>query len=356
MKLAIINDTHWGARSDNLVFLDYTKRFLDDIFFPYIDKHNIKRVCHLGDLVERRKYINIHTASRLRKDFLVPLDERKIETDIIAGNHDTYYKDTNEINALRELVVGRGDNFKVYSKWATEIEVDGVPILLVPWINQENREDTLNRIKETKAQICFGHLELNGFEMRRGIKETDGDDPRIFSKFDIVLSGHFHHRHSHDNIHYLGAPLEFDWSDYGDPKGFHIFDTETRQIEFIENPYTIFKKIWYNDKNKSVKEVITDFNFDSYSGCFCKLIIEEKTNPYWFDLFIEKLELAEVSNLQIVEDHLNMDVLEDEDIISAAESTIDIFMKSISQMSDNIDKEGLTRIITELYSEAVALE
>lgn len=355
MKAAIITDTHWGARDDRHIFIEYTKKFLDECFFPYIDKHEIRRVFHLGDLVERRKYVNYYTATRLRKDFLGPLRDRDIQFDVIAGNHDVYYKDTNTINALQELVAGPFPNFIVYTE-VTEVTFNGIPILLVPWINQENRENTLKKIQNTKAQVCFGHLDLTGFEMRRGIKETDGDDPKLFSKFDMVLSGHFHHRHSHGNIHYLGAPLQFDWGDYNDPKGFHIFDTETRSLEFIENPYVIFKKIWYNDKDKGVKDIITDFNFGAYSGCFCKLIIEEKTNPYWFDIFVEKLEEAEVSNLQIVEDHLGMDMLNDEAIVSEAEDTFTIFRKAIEGMSSDIDKEGLVGIISELYQEALSLE
>jgi DNA repair exonuclease SbcCD nuclease subunit len=326
MKLAVICDTHYGARSDNLVFLDYTKQFLDKVFFPYIDEHKINHVIHLGDLVERRKYVNINTAARLRRDLLQELGVRQLNVDIIAGNHDVYYKDTNSVNALQELV-GRGyPSFNIYTK-ATEIEIEGIKILLVPWINQENREETFKIIKKTKAQICFGHLDLNGFEMYRGVINRDGYDPGIFSKFDIVLTGHFHHKHSHSNIHYLGAPLQFNWSDYNDTKGFHVFDTETREVDFVENPFVIFKKIWYNDKDKTIGEVISDFNFDAFSGCFCKLIIEEKTNPYWFDIFVEKLEEAELSDLQIVEDHHHFDKMIDEDIISEAESTIEIFMK-----------------------------
>ena len=353
-KLCLITDTHWGWKSDNKVFLDYNKHFLDNLFFPYIDKHKIKHVCHLGDLVERRKYVNYYTATRMRQDFLDPLRNRDVQFDIIAGNHDVYYKDTNTINALQELVAGIFPNARIHTK-ASEIKIDKVPIILVPWINQENKEETLKKIQDTKAQICFGHLGLTGFEMRRGIKETDGNDPGLFSKFDVVLSGHFHHKHSRGNIHYLGAPLEFDWGDYNDPKGFHIFDTKTRELTFIESPFTIFKKIFYNDKDKNVKEVM-NVDFDKYSGCFCKLIIEEKTNPYCFDMFVEKLEQAEVSNLQVVEAHHNIDTLDDEAIISEAEDTFTIFRKAIEGMSSDIDKEGLVGVISELYQEALSLE
>ena len=76
MKIALITDTHWGVRNDQLAFLDNNKKFLDDIFFPYLDSHSIDTVIHLGDLVDRRKYLNINTAKRLRDDFIGPLHAR----------------------------------------------------------------------------------------------------------------------------------------------------------------------------------------------------------------------------------------------------------------------------------------
>lgn len=355
MKLAIINDTHWGARNDNQVFYEYTKKFLDEVFFPYVDEHNIKRIFHLGDLVDRRKYINFNTAYHLRHDLILPILNRDLRCDIIVGNHDVYFKNTNYVNALAELAINRYDKFRIYSVPA-EIDVDGIPILLVPWITQDNLEATFEKIQSTKAQICFGHLDINGFEKQRGVIQFDGLEPEFFQKFDIVLTGHFHHRNSKDNIHYLGAPLQFDWNDYDDTKGFHVFDTETRKLEFIENPFVIFKKIWYNDKAKTVNEVIANFNFEDYCGCFCKVIIEEKTNPYFFDLFVEKLEEAGVSDLRVVEDHHNIVDEGDDDIAAESEDTFTVFRNAIEGMSGDIDKDMLLQTITELYNEAQELE
>lgn len=354
-KIGIITDTHWGARSDNISFLDYTKTFLDSCFFPYLEEHNIKTVIHCGDLVDRRKYVNYYTANRMKKDFLLQLQKRDIDTHIIAGNHDTYYKGTNRVNALRELVAGKYPRIKSYSN-VTEIEIDGIPILLVPWICDENREETLDRIRSTTSQICLGHLDLNGFEMYRGVYQREGFNPGIFDKFDIVCSGHFHHKHSRGNIHYLGSPLQFNWADYDDDRGFHILDLETRELAFVENPYVIFKKIWYNDKDKTIDDVIHNVDFDNYSSCFCKLIIEEKTNPYWFDMFVENLEKSDVTNLQIVEDHHNFDIESDIDIVSEAEDTLTIFKKAIEQMNTHTDKDKLFNTINDLYQEAMRLE
>ena len=43
----LITDTHFNARNDNLAFNEYFYKFWEEIFFPYLDKHNIKTVIHL---------------------------------------------------------------------------------------------------------------------------------------------------------------------------------------------------------------------------------------------------------------------------------------------------------------------
>ena len=130
MKIALITDTHWGVRNDNVAFLDNSKRFLDEVFFPYLRDNGVSTLIHLGDLVDRRKYININTARRLREDFLVPLKDHSLDVHIIAGNHDTYYKNTNEVNSLRELT--NSYDFCIYDKFPQEVEFDNAIILMTP--------------------------------------------------------------------------------------------------------------------------------------------------------------------------------------------------------------------------------
>jgi DNA repair exonuclease SbcCD nuclease subunit len=354
MKIALITDTHWGVRNDNIAFMDNSKKFLDTVFFPYLDANNIRTVVHLGDLVDRRKYINIRTASRLRQDFLEPLANKGYDVHFIAGNHDTYFKNTNSINALQELVVNKYD-FIVYDKHPCEWMFDGTNILLLPWICDENREESLDAIRNTRAQIVMGHLELQGFEMFRGSIVSHGDDPSLFNRFDTVMSGHYHHRSSSGNIHYLGSHAEFTWSDYSDPRGFHIFDTETRTLTFVENPYRMFKKVWYNDTDATFLN--SEVDYAQYKNCMLKVIIQEKTNLFWFDKFIENIESESPLDIQIVEDHLNLNLEEDSDIVNEAESTIDIFKKYISGFDEKtINKEKLENKIVELYNEALTVE
>ena len=94
MKIALITDTHWGARNDSAIFATHFSKFYNNIFFPYLDEHNIKTCIHLGDVVDRRKYINFKTANDLRENFVERLWEMNVDTHMIVGNHDIYYKNT----------------------------------------------------------------------------------------------------------------------------------------------------------------------------------------------------------------------------------------------------------------------
>lgn len=354
MKVALITDTHWGARGDSLAFADYIRKFYQNTFFPYLKENNIKRIIHLGDIVDRRKYINYVTARRLKEDLFIPCHENGIELDVIIGNHDTSFKNTNEVNAMNELYSHSSINFRYHSD-PIELDVDGLKIALLPWVCSGNFNESMEFLKNTDAQILFGHLEIQGFEMYRGAFNDHGFESNIFDKFDIVCSGHFHHRSSRGNIHYLGSPYEITWSDYNDPRGFHIFDTDTREITFIQNPYRLFNKIHYSDVDKTMDEVL-DVDLEAYKDTYIKVVVHQKTNPFWFDLFIEKLEKAGVIDLQVVDDHLNLNLEDDSDIVDEAEDTLTILKKVVEGIDSTVPKKELDNFLTSLYNEALYVE
>lgn len=345
MKIAILGDVHYGVRNDNIYFIELNKKFFNTLFFPYIKTHNIDCVIQLGDLVDRRKYINFNTLNRMRMDFLEPLQNCNIPSYFIAGNHDCTYKNTNYINSLRELLFEKY-NFEICDMYCNTVTFDGLDILLVPWICDDNRKMTYEKVKSTSAQICMGHLELSGFPMHKGHISTEGDDPSLFNRFDMVFSGHYHTRSRNGNIHYLGAHSEFTWSDYNDPRGFNVFDTSTREIDFIENPYKIHKKIYYKDNIELPNDC---------SESIIKVIIQSKNDLYNYDKFIDHIEKQNPIELQVVEDHLNLDLEDDEHIVNEAESTIDIFKKYIDK-SNITNKPNVEKVIMELYNEALSME
>jgi len=350
MKVAIITDTHWGVRNDNALFLDNTKRFLDETFFPLIDAQGIRTIVHLGDLVDRRKYINFLTASRLRSDFINPIRQRGLDLHLILGNHDVYYKNTNDVNAIAELY---GDLVR-YER-AEEVYLGETKTLFIPWITADNRDHTLELIRSTDAQVAMGHLELKGFEMFRGTVSSHGEDASSFDKFDTVLSGHYHHKSSTGNIHYLGSHGEFTWNDHNDDRGFHVFDTTTRSLGFIRNEFTVFEKAWYDDTEMRGDD-LDKVNFAKFTGKIVKVIVKTKSNPYLFDVFMTRVEKANPQQVQIVEDHLNLNIEDDGSIVQEAEDTMTIFRKYIDQSTIRVDKTKLEGIVRNLYDEALTLE
>jgi len=170
-----------------------------------------------------------------------------------------------------------------------------------------------------------------------------------------VMSGHFHHKSTTQNIEYLGCPYELTWSDYQDPKGFHVYDTETRELEFIRNPYSMFNKIFYNDEGKTLDELLVQ-DFSGYEGTHVKVVRNSSGNPYWFDRWMDKLVKAEPINIQVVEDHLNLNLDEDADIVNEAEDTLTILSKYIETMPDTVPKKQLDNLMKSLYNEALHFE
>ena len=153
----------------------------------------------------------------------------------------------------------------------------------------------------------------------------------------------------------MGCPYELTWSDYQDPKGFHIYDTETRQLEFIRNPYSMFNKVFYNDEGKTMEQLL-DQEFSAYEGTYVKVVKNSNGNPYWFDKFMDKLLKADPISIQIVEDHLNLDLDDDDDLVNEAEDTMTILSKYIDGMPDNIPKKKLDSLMKSLYTEALHFE
>jgi len=351
-KVAIISDSHYGVRGDNIHFLDMTKSFLDNVFFPTLEEQKIQTIIHLGDLVDKRKSISYLTAKRLREDFLTPLE--LYTSHFIVGNHDCQFKNTNDVNALTELLGTDNPSISIYTK-AKEIQVGGYKILLIPWICDDNREHSMKLIQNTTAQLCMGHLEIQGFEMYKGSVATHGESRTTFDKFDMTLSGHYHHRSSDGCITYVGSHGEFTWSDYDDPRGFHILDLNTRELTFYKNPYTMFTKLWYSDLEKQLEDLL-DLDSSVVTGKYIKLIVTNKTNPYWFDIYCSKLEKMDPISIQIVEDHLNLNLDDAEDIVDEAESTIDIFRKHIDQIEGNVNKLKLELLMTDLYTQALTVD
>lgn len=360
MKVCLISDTHFGWKNDSLAFQDYFKRFYDEIFFPELESRGITTIIHLGDLFERRKYINFHILNRTRTDFLERL--APYQTHIMVGNHDTYFRDSNSVNAVKELVEDKYDNITVYEE-PQEITIDGLNILIMPWLNPTNMEAGLKMISESTAEVLMGHLEIAGMKMDQMQVSEHGLDKSIFSKYQKVFSGHFHHASEDGPIRYLGAPYEYTFADLNDPKGFYIFDTEDMDLEFIQNPFQMFHRVVYDDSQDT--DQYLNYPAAKHEGKIVRAVIVNKVNPVVYDQWIDRMN--QVGPLELlIKEQLTLDIAESADEQFAefetakdgkvvVSDTLSILNTYIDSMGMEIDKDKMKSILRELYIEAAAI-
>lgn len=350
MRVAFLCDTHFGCRNDSPFFLDNAIKFFKTQFIPYLEEHNITHVVHLGDFFDRRKYVNFNTLSLVRKHILEVFHEKGIQLHITIGNHDTYYRNTNKLNSLRELLHDKYDNITIYEK-PSVINFDDFCFGIIPWVTKENEQEVLDFIKSCPCRMIGGHFEIVGFQVIPGVKHESGFSVNVFSRFDRVLSGHFHIKQSEKNIYYLGTQYQMNFSDVYSTKGFHVYDTQTDQMEFIVNSQNIFYLFSYDDSTTDDIKRIASFVKDTeLSGAFIRVKVKSKTNQQIFDKFIDALWEKGIQDLSIIEDltEKSTDVEFDE-----TEDTISIIGREIDAIERSLDKVKLKTIVRDLYMESL---
>ena len=352
MKIAVLNDTHFGCRNDSQVFLNQTFKFFDEIFFPYLIENGITQVIHLGDMMDRRKFVNFNTLSRVRKDFVEKMEELGIEFNCVIGNHDTYYKNTNELNSLKELFSERYEKINIHEH-PVELDFDGFKIGLIPWMAKANKDECLEFLKNTSATWIGGHFELEGYEVFRGIKFEGGMDDHFLSRFEEVLSGHFHIQNRKKNVHYIGTQYQLTFSDLGERKGFYVIDTETRTKEFVENPFKMFYQIEYDDVHTDTKKFLVEEDFSKYENCFVRVLVINKTHPFLLDKLMDELYDNGVQSISVIEDIKTSDLSEEEQV-DLSKDTLSLITSEV----DNFESKRSGKIkekIQTLYMEALTI-
>ena len=343
MKIALITDQHLDGRKGSLPFWNYWQKFYDEIFFPTLEKEGITTVFDLGDTFDNRKSVDFNTLNRIKTNYFDRL--KKYDVHMILGNHTTYYKNTSKINSP-ELLLETYKNIRIY-KDVEELKLGSKKFLMLPWINSDNKNESLQSIADSDANIVCGHLEINGFEVTPGMRfDHGGLDCSIFKKYDRVWSGHFHHRSKIGNIQYLGNPYQMYWNDYKDKRGFHIYDTETNKLRFIQNPFEIFQKVYYNDLDNDY----SNFDVDLFKDNFVKIIVEEKRSYTQFEEFVEKLYRTGVHDVKIVETLVDIDAVDDVDL--DIKDTLTLLSEYIDEIDLSVDKTDLKKLMQSLYIES----
>jgi hypothetical protein len=344
MKVLVITDQHFGVRNDSQVYVEYYRKFYSEVVIPFIKAYKIKHILCLGDTFDRRKSINFNSLEAAKEMWFQPLADMGVQMTMLVGNHDIYYKNTLRVNAP-SLLLGEYANIQIIDS-PTEFVLDGLSVLGIPWICDETGSRTYELLEKSVSPICVGHLEFNGFETVPGVVMDHGINTEPFKKFEKVLSGHFHTKSNKGNIHYLGNPYELYWNDYKSKRGFHILDTETLDLKFYRNPFTMFHKEYYNEDTVDLTK-----DFSEINNKYVKLIVEKKEDILKFDRFLKQIYEVNPAELKIIED-LSFEYPEDE-IDLEVEDTLTMLERFIDEVEMKVDKASIFGIIKTLYTEAL---
>jgi len=309
-------------------------------------ENGITHIIHAGDYYDHRKFINFKALNANNEHFLDKLVEYNIKMDIVPGNHDVFHKSTNKLNSLEILMKPYLDHVTVHTD---PVELND-KCCLIPWITADNYGQIMNFVAKTEVPICIGHFEFSGFELYPGTIAQHGMDASLFKKFDKVLSGHYHTKSEYGNTTYLGAQMEFTWSDAEDPKFFHVIDWNDLSITPVHNPLTLFQPVVYND----LKFEYEHFDYTIFDDKYVKIIVEKKNDAYLFDKFVDNVQHRNIHDLKIVENFETI-VMQDDDE-TTFEDTTDLLIKFVENLDTHLDKDILNGKLQDLYRSAQELE
>jgi DNA repair exonuclease SbcCD nuclease subunit len=336
--IGLITDTHIGARSSSSIFREYMKWWYENSFFPVLKDNDVKYIVHAGDFFDARNAITLQDIDFVINWFAKQLIVYDIRFIVVLGNHDVAFKNSNRIHSLSILKAAAPNHVTVIEE-PRKMIIDNQDYVLVPWINNENYDSTLkflNDIENKKDVIVIGHFEINGMKMYKHSPLCEGGlDQSLFKEFKEVWSGHFHHRSKVGNIRYLGSLFHLNWEDYGDDRGFHIYDSDINNLTFLENKDSLFLEFEFN--YDILKDVSDDELKSWIEGRFIRLyVLTEYEKVHLLDT-ISRINKCKPHNLQIINEFVlkQQSKSVDDDVIEdrATKSTHDYIIDYVKEKS-----------------------
>jgi DNA repair exonuclease SbcCD nuclease subunit len=346
MKICWLGDVHVGVRNNSTNFHKHSEKFFSKVFFPYLKEHNISTIIQLGDLFDSRKAINLLSLYEAKRVIFDPMKANGMTFYTLLGNHDIYYRESLQVNSTA-LLLNEYSNVYIFDQ-PKAVQFAGLNIDFIPWVCNDNKEEVASFVSNSKSDYCVGHFGFTGFQMYKGVDAHDGYPVEMYSKYKLVVSGHYHTKSVKGNILYTGTPYDTTWSDFNDPKGFWIFDTDTGETEFIQNPYTIFEKLEYDDTSTDYSK----FDVSTLTDKYVKLVIVNKNDLFGYDNFLKRLYSAGCYDIKIIEDMSEFSNGNIDEKIDLAD-TKQILSDYIDNVDTDMDKESVKNLMSSLFLEAV---
>lgn len=338
-KIALLGDLHMGIKNHDKQTAEFQMKFFTDVFIPYLKKNKITTVIQTGDFFDCRRSLR-HATIKQAREFAKLTSH--LTWYVLVGNHDMALRECIHPNSCTEIL-GIYPNFTIITE-PTTVNVDGLDIDLIPWICQENKALIKEFIEKSQSKYAIGHFELSGFYYYKGLA-SNGESKNFLSSYIQVWSGHFHTRSENGNIKYIGTPYQLTHGDADDPRGFEVFDIDTKKQKFIENPFTMYSKIYYDCRTFDKTTI------SAYANMHIKLIVEDRGDAAAFDMLIEEFS-KHVYSIKVID---NFDVVSsDSNLKIDISDTLKIICDYIDELDESAaTKKEVKKLMTALYKESI---
>ncbi len=340
-KIGVFSDIHIGLGQDSSTWHDIVLNFAKWVSKTYT-KAGINDIIIPGDIFHNRSEISVNTLATANEFFDILKDFRIF---ISAGNHDCYYKDRSDVNSIS--LFGGWKNIVVVDKTPLLIQAGEKTISLIPWGTE------IDDIP--KADICFGHFEIQTFYMN-SFKVCDHgiESSNLLKKSSLIISGHFHSKdersYKNGKIVYVGSPYQQNFGDVDQVRGVYILDIESEKLEFIENKVSP-KHIKVYLSHLRNKKQDADFLKESVPNNMVSFIVDEEITNDKITLLTAKLQNLAPKFFRIDYKSINTDLIENSSKVDY--NLIDI-EKNIEDFVNSIDvqhKEDVIEYLTNTYKE-----
>jgi DNA repair exonuclease SbcCD nuclease subunit len=339
-KLAIVGDLHFGKKNNNEQLLEAQLKWFYDSFVPTMDEQGCDKVIFLGDIFDNRVSLSPLILKHVRTLFYEIC--QKYEVHVIVGNHDCFYRNTNDVHSLGVL---EDQGARVYHE-ITQVDFFGKTSLILPWLTKDTLDKAESMLAKNNYAMCFGHLEINGFEMAKNHIATHGMTQDTFFNCRKVYSGHFHIRNVDGQIKYVGTPYELDWGDYLEEKGFTILDTKTMEEEYFLNKVSP-KHMKIRSEEIDIEDLTPEFIGDNY----VEIEFHEGISQTDRIMITEKLESLGPSSIRTKEEKLHSMGTDDIEVDDTVKNSLDALFEYTKLIGcpEGLDESKALEIIKDIY-------
>jgi DNA repair exonuclease SbcCD nuclease subunit len=345
-RIFFITDTHFGVRNNSNEWIEIMEDYFDNFFFPLVEKNYRPGdvLFHLGDVYDSRQSLSLRVLN-----FSVKVFERlssifKDGIYVIAGNHDIWGRDSNEINSLASI------------KWIPNVHVleepdtilmAGKKILMMPWRkNSEEASEFLNSSEPHDILCC--HADIQGVKFNKYVEVKEGPSIATFAKFGTVYSGHIHYAQNVKNVVMLGSPYQLTRSDIENNKSIHILHLDDNFTNVVfNNRSPKFLKLDFEKVLEMTPEELKSITDNNFVDLMVDVIKFPKMN---FNQVLDMIEGFRAFNIQPYDNSTSPDLTNiafpKADTLDKNVTAIYLISKYLELLGD--DEETKTKLMNSL--------